>query len=58
MSERHFSVERTVVANAHPGKRWLEKVLQMSDEQIHAIYVSIMQKKEKERNDHSKERAG
>ena len=49
MADRHWSQERCVVAKAYPGKKWTQKVLEMSDEQVHEIYVSIMFRMENER---------
>ena len=40
-----YSQERVVVAQAYPGKGWTKKVMAMSDEQVHEIYVSIMFKR-------------
>lgn len=39
---RTFNQERTVVAEAYPGKNWAKKVMEMDDEEVHEIYVSIM----------------
>lgn len=44
--ERHYSQERVTVAQAYPGKNWTKKVMEMSDEQVHEIFVSIMFKRE------------
>ena len=50
MSEnRHWSAERCELAKAYPGKKWEKKVLEMSDEQAHAAYVSIRNRKERKR---------
>ena len=48
MSEciRHYSSERSELAKMYPGKKWAEKVLKMSDAQVHATLVSIFQRKE------------
>ena len=46
MSDRHWSAERCEVASAYPGKKWREKVLNMSDAQVHATYISIRNRKE------------
>lgn len=45
----HYSQERIVVGNAYPGKKWVQKVMAMSDEQVHEIYVSIMFRRENEK---------
>lgn len=44
----HYSQERVTVAEAYPGKNWTKKVLAMSDEQVHEIYVSLMFKRKNE----------
>ena len=44
---RHYSQERVEVGKAYPGKKWAKKVLEMSDAQVHEIYVSIMRRKER-----------
>ena len=36
------------VAQAYPGKNWAKRVMEMSDEQVHEIFVSIMFKRENE----------
>lgn len=55
MSEvRHYSQERCEVAKAYPGKKWTQKVIQMSDAQIHEIYVNLLKKKEKEKKKRAK----
>lgn len=46
----HYSQERVVVGQAYPGKKWVQKVMAMSDEQVHEIYVSIMFRRENEEN--------
>lgn len=47
MSEiRHWSSERSELAKAYPGKKWYKKVLEMSDEQVHAAYISVRNRKE------------
>ena len=43
-----LSQERIVVGQAYPGKNWAKKVLSMSDEEVHDIYVSIMFRRENE----------
>ena len=48
---RHYSQERVQLANAYPGKKWAQKVMNMSDAQVHAAWVSIKNRKEKERRD-------
>lgn len=47
MSDRHYTQERVEVAKAYPGKKWAQKVLGMSDAQVHEIYVSIMNRQAK-----------
>lgn len=50
MSEnRHWSSERTELAKAYPGKKWQQKVLGMSDAQVHAAWISIKNRREKEK---------
>ena len=44
----HYSQERVTVAEAYPGKNWTRKVMAMSDEQVHEIFVSIMFKRKNE----------
>lgn len=44
----HYSQERVTVAQAYPGKNWAKRVMEMSDEQVHEIFVSIMFKRENE----------
>lgn len=36
-----YSQERIEVAKAYPGKGWTKKVMGMSDEQVHEIFVSL-----------------
>ena len=36
------------VAKAYPGKNWTQKVMQMSDAQVHDIFVSLQFKRENE----------
>ena len=47
MSDRHYTAERAEVAKAYPGKKWRQKVLAMSDAQVHEVWVSIQKRKEK-----------
>lgn len=48
MSEmRHWSAERSELAKAYPGKKWYKKVLEMSDAQVHATYISVRNRLEK-----------
>lgn len=47
MSRTHTQ-ERVVVAEAYPGKNWVKKVMEMDDEQVHEIYVSIMFRRKNE----------
>ena len=42
----HYSQERVEVAKAYPGKKWTQKVMNMSDEQVHEIFVSIQFRRE------------
>lgn len=49
MSDRHFTAERAELAKAYPGKKWVEKVKNMSDAKVHATLVSIRQRKEKQK---------
>ena len=49
MSERHYTAERADLAKAYPGKKWVEKVMNMSDSQVHAALVNIRKKREKDR---------
>lgn len=51
MSEnRHWTPERSELAKAYPGKKWYKKVLEMSDEQVHAAYISVRNRLEKTKN--------
>lgn len=51
MSEnRHYTSERSELAKMYPGKKWADKVIAMSDAQVHATLISIKQKREKEKN--------
>lgn len=50
MSWGHESVERAELAKAYPGPAWREKVRNMSDAQVHAVAVSLRNRREKERN--------
>ena len=50
MSEnRHWSSERCELAKFYPGKKWQKKVLEMSDEQVHAVFISVRNRREKEK---------
>ena len=50
MSEsRHWSSERSELAKAYPGKKWYKKVLEMSDEQVHATWISVKNRLEKKK---------
>ncbi len=52
MSEdRHWSAERCELAKMYPGQKWQKKVLNMSDAQVHAVYVSVRNRKDKEKHD-------
>ena len=57
MSERHYTAERAELAKAYPGKKWVDKVMNMSDAQVHATLVSIRKRKEEARNGSLQERA-
>lgn len=46
--DRHYTQERVQVAKAYPGKKWAAKVLEMSDGQVHQIWIELQKKKEKE----------
>ena len=46
---RHWTSERDELAKMYPGKKWVEKVKNMSDAQVHAALVSIRQRKEKQK---------
>lgn len=47
------------MAQAYPGKNWTKKVVAMSDEQVHEIYVSLMFKRENEaKQKAAREKAG
>lgn len=45
---RHWTQERSELAKMYPGQKWYKKVLEMSDEQVHATFVSIRNRREKE----------
>lgn len=47
---RHWTSERAELTKLYPGKKWAEKVKNMSDAQVHATFVSIMQRREKQKN--------
>ena len=47
MDDRHFTPERAELAKAYPGKKWVEKVKNMSDAQVLATLSSIRRRKEK-----------
>ncbi len=48
MSEdRHWTAERSELAKMYPGQKWYRKVLEMSDAQVHAAYISARRRKEK-----------
>lgn len=47
---RHWTSERDELTKLYPGKKWAEKVKNMSDAQVHATFVSIMQRREKQKN--------
>ena len=49
-SDRHYSQERINLANAYPGKKWAQKVTNMSDAQVHAAWISIRERKAKDRD--------
>ena len=48
-----YSQERINVMRAYPGKKWAQKVMQMSDGQVHEIWVSLQNRaaKSKEKRD-------
>lgn len=48
MSERHESAQRCELAKMYPGKKWAEKVKNMSDAQVYRVFVSIRNRREKE----------
>ena len=55
MSEdRHYSAERCELANAYPGKNWAKKVEKMSDAQVHAVFVSVRNRQEKQKKEQKK----
>ena len=47
VQNRHYSAEREQLAKAYPGRKWAEKVLKMSDAQVHATWIDILKRKEK-----------
>lgn len=49
MSDRHFTAERAELAKCYPGKKWTEKVMRMSDAQVHETLINIRKRKEKEK---------
>lgn len=52
MSEnRHWTAERSELAKMYPGQKWYRKVLEMSDAQVHAAYISARNRKEKKKHD-------
>lgn len=34
--------KRAVVSRAYPGDKWLEKLAQMSDAQVHVMYMRLL----------------
>ena len=48
MSERHFTQERAQLARMRPGKKWLDLVIAMSDQDVHEMYVKLNQQREKD----------
>lgn len=49
---KYWSEERYAVAKAYPGKKWLQKVSNMPEAQVHEIWLSLQKRKEKnERKD-------
>ena len=44
---RTWSAERAELAKMYPGKKWEQKVLGMSDEQVHQTLIHIRNSKEK-----------
>lgn len=50
-SDRHYTVERSELAKVYPGKKWVDKVMKMSDQQVHEVLVSIRNRKEKEKKE-------
>ena len=51
MSDRHWSVERSELAKMYPGKKWTDKVIKMSDCQVHETLMSIKRRREQEKNE-------
>ena len=47
---RHYSTERAELAKMYPGPKWMKKVEQMSDAQVHATFVSIRNRRERVTN--------
>lgn len=43
----YWSEERSAVAKAYPGKKWMDKVARMPKEQVHEIWLSIQKRKKK-----------
>lgn len=48
-SDRHYTQERVELAKCYPGKKWQQKVIQMSDKQVHETLISIRNRKEKKK---------
>ncbi len=48
------SHERAVVAAEYPSRGWAKKVDNMSDIQVHAIYLKIIARQEQEKTDNDK----
>lgn len=44
---RHWTAERSELIKMYPGQKWYRKVLDMSDAQVHAAYISARNRKEK-----------
>ena len=56
--DRHFTTERAELSRCYPGKKWVEKVSKMSDAQVHEVYMSILRRKERSKNDESQKNMG
>lgn len=55
MSEkRHLSQERAALVKQYPGKKWVSKVLAMTDDEVREAYASMMKGSEKVLNEPGK----
>lgn len=51
---RHYTSERAELSNMYPGKKWVTKVANMSDAQVHAVYIECRNRQEKKKKEAEK----